>query len=139
MEEISTVKKELKELRKNMSLLDALASSDARNAKRLDMLKASPQSEAVQAEIARIRRSLDSVCAKKLSCDIMRLEEKYMRAINSLPSFDKTIFLEFFKHNSLRLKKYPFSLQIRRSTTPNLQKERTKSPFFFCVLIICQG
>ena len=83
MEEISTVKKELKELRKNMRLLDALASSDARNAKRLDMLKASPQSEAVQAEIARIRRSLDSVCAKKLSCDIMRLEEKYMRAIIS--------------------------------------------------------
>ena len=32
MEEISTVKKELKELRKNMRLLDALASSDARNA-----------------------------------------------------------------------------------------------------------
>ena len=96
MEEISKVKKEIKQLRQNMRLLDALASSDARNAKRLDTLKASPQSEAVQAEIARIRRSLDSVCAKKLSCDIMRLEEKYMRAINSLPSFDKTIFLEFF-------------------------------------------
>ena len=95
MEEISTVKREIKQLRKSMRLLDALASSDVNNTKRLDMLRASPQSEAVQAEIARIKRSLDSIDAKKLSGEIIKLEEKYMKAISALPPLDKTIFLEF--------------------------------------------
>ena len=95
MEEISTVKREIKQLRKSMRLLDALASSDVSNTKRLDMLRASPQSEAVQAEIARIKRSLDSIDAKKLSGEIIKLEEKYMKAISALPPLDKTIFLEF--------------------------------------------
>lgn len=95
MEEISTVKKEIKQLRQNMRLLDALASSDIRKSQKLDMLKASPQSEAVKAEIERIKRSLSSVDARKLSHEIIKLEEKYINAINSLPALDKTIFLEF--------------------------------------------
>ena len=95
MEEISKVKKEIKQLRQNMRLLDALASSDIKKSKRLDMLKASPQSEAVKAEIERIKRSLSSVDARKLSHEIMKLEEKYINAISSLPALDKTIFLEF--------------------------------------------
>ena len=89
MEEISTVKREIKQLRKSMRLLDALASSDVSNTKRLDMLRASPQSEAVQAEIARIKRSLDSIDAKKLSIsDIINdfLHVEVLRKINEISS-----------------------------------------------------
>lgn len=95
MDRISKVKSEIKQLRKNMRLLNALADSDVRMSRRLDMLMASPKSEAVKCEVERIQRSLNSVDARRLSGEILELEGKYMGALGKLSPIDKTIFLEF--------------------------------------------
>lgn len=93
---ISTIKNDLRQLKKTIHIIEALKSSQDRYIKRIEMLSRLAQTDKIKERIESTKNVMNLMNIEEYIEEANSLESKYMSAINQLEPLDRAIIIECF-------------------------------------------
>lgn len=93
---ISTIKNDLRQLKKTIHIIEALKGSQDRYIKRIEMLSRLAQTDKIKERIESTKNVMDLMNIEEYIEEANNLERKYMGAINQLEPLDRAIIVECF-------------------------------------------
>ncbi len=93
---VATIKKELRQLRKTIHIVEALKETQERYIKRIEALSRLVQTDKIKEQIETTKKVMSLMNIAQYVEEATELEKKYMTAINRLEPMEKAIILESF-------------------------------------------
>ncbi len=93
---IQAVKKELRELKSTVHIIDTLKNTQIRYNERIEALLRLPKTKRIEEQISNLKRVLSLMRLDAYIEKATALEKKYIVAINKLDNIEKTLILDTF-------------------------------------------
>ena len=93
---IKEIKKDLRQLKKTIHIIDALKRSQARYTDRIETLSKFQQTPKIKQQIETTKKVMSLLRIEDYIKEANEIESKYMDAINSLEPIERTIIIESF-------------------------------------------
>jgi len=91
---INTVKRDLRQLRKTLHIIEALKMSQHRYLQRIEALSRLVQTDKIKEQISTTKKVMSLMKLEDYIKDATEIESKYMSAINQLDPLDRVIILD---------------------------------------------
>lgn len=91
---INTVKRDLRQLRKTLHIIEALKMSQHRYLQRIEALSRLVQTDKIKEQISTTKKVMSLMKLEDYVKDATEIESKYMSAINQLDPLDRVIILD---------------------------------------------
>ena len=93
---VATIKKDLRQLKKTIHIIEAQREARERYEKRIEALSRLAPTEKIKEQIETTKKIISLMDVDRYIDEASQLEEKYINAINTLSPIDKTIITESF-------------------------------------------
>lgn len=93
---VATIKKDLRQLKKTIHIIEAQREAQERYEKRIEALSRLAPTEKIKEQIETTRKIMSLMDVDRYIDEASQLEEKYIGAINTLDPIEKTIITESF-------------------------------------------